>query len=459
MATDVRQFFFRLAKADFADAIGVAVGADSVAAAHVRKRFNTVTVLDFETRSVAAGDEGRWQVIAEFVRDFCATRVPDGARIALALDRRETLLSQLTLPAAAAENLEKVVAYEADRLFPVAADSVYTAQFSRPLGAAADRLAVTVVAASRDSVEKAARALADAGLAPNAVTVVPVAINDYYAFCRGEDSGTAAIFHRDGGRDYLTLSHDGLLVSSVRFNPDEGSRADRVEKEVEGCLIDRREERPELIIDECGDVDAELGLGALAPAEILAAAARPSWLEATAIGAALGQLNEANAKVSLLPASLAKAEEGIGLREMGLAAVVVVLAATLAASIALKDLGVRGALASEVDRLLPEVTAVTKLEEENRSLLAKITMLEHARAVSVLSYMRDMTVRIPETAYLTTFRYKGDRIELDGIADNAAGMISALEQSTNFKNVEFTAPTTKYLQDQERFSLKMELEQ
>jgi len=34
-----------------------------------------------------------------------------------------------------------------------------------------------------------------------------------------------------------------------------------------------------------------------------------------------------------------------------------------------------------------------------------------------------------------------------------------LEQSQYFKNVEFTAPTTKYLQDQERFSLKMELEQ
>jgi Tfp pilus assembly protein PilN len=457
---DARQIFARLAKADFADAIGVAVGADSVAVAQVRKRFNTVTVVDFESRAIAGGDERRWEDIAGFTRDFALTRVPDGARIAVALERRETLLSQLTLPAAAGDNLEKVVAYEVDRLFPVAADSVYTAQFSRALGAARDRLAVHVVAAARASVEAAARAFGEAGLAPSAVTAVPVAINDYYAFCRGDVPGTGAIFHRDGGRDYLTLSHDGLLVSSVRYNAAaDGDREERVEKEIEVSLIDGRDERPELIIDEANVEEGQLGLAAIAPTELLPAGARPTWLEATAIGAALGQLNEARVKMNLLPQSLAKAEEGIGLREMGLAAAVVVLSATLAASIALKDLGIRSALASEVGRLLPEVTAVTKLEEENRALLTKITMLEHARAVSVLAYMRDMTARIPDTAYLTTFRYKGDRIELDGIADNAAGMISVLEQSSYFKNVEFTAPTTKYLQDQERFSLKMELEQ
>ena len=150
---------------------------------------------------------------------------------------------------------------------------------------------------------------------------------------------------------------------------------------------------------------------------------------------------------------------GARLSELGLAAVVVLLSSTLAASIAFKNLSVSSALAAEVERLLPKVTSVTKKEEQNRALLAKLETLEKSRAVSVLAYLRDMTTRIPSGAYLTTFRYKGDRIELDGIADNAASLISLLEQSQYFKNVEFTAPTTKYLQDQERFSLKMELEQ
>jgi Tfp pilus assembly protein PilN len=228
---------------------------------------------------------------------------------------------------------------------------------------------------------------------------------------------------------------------------------------MESMLLERREERPELIIDEPQSDEGDLGVAAIAPPDFLPAGMRPSWLEAAAIGAALAQLNEARVRMNLLPPGLARAEEGIGLRELALAAVVVFLSLTLGTSIAFKNLSVSSALAAEVDRLLPMVTAVTKKEEQNRALLAKLQTLEKSRAVSVLAYLRDMTTRVPTGAYLTTFRYKGDRIELDGIADNAASLIAELEQSQYFKNVEFTAPTTKYLQDQERFSLKMELEQ
>jgi Tfp pilus assembly protein PilN len=456
---DVKIFFARLSKADFADAVGVALGANAAALALVRKRFNTVAVVACESLPLEGDSVQRWQAVAEAVRGFTARHAPDGARISVALERRATLLAHMQLPAAAAENLEKVVAYETDRLIPLPAESVYTVQYARPLGAAADRLAVTVVAAAKDAVEAATNALAAIGSAPSAVSVVPVALNDYYAFCRGDGAGTAAIFHVDGGREYLTLTSDGLLVNSVRYDAREGGRSDRVEREMESMLLERREERPELIIDEPQSEEGDLGLAAIAPPDFLPAGIRPNWLEAAAIGAALAQLNEARVRMNLLPSTMARAEEGIGLRELALAAVVVFLSLTLAASIAFKNLSVTSALAAEVERLLPKVTSVTKQEELNRAMLAKLETLEKSRAVSVLAYLRDMTTRIPSGAYLTTFRYKGDRIELDGIADNAAGLIALLEQSQYFKNVEFTAPTTKYLQDQERFSLKMELEQ
>jgi len=455
---DVKSFFARLAKADFADAVGVALGEDEAALALVRKRFNTVSVVAGETLSLEGDPARRWQVVADAVRGFVARHSPEGARIAIALERRAALLAHMQLPAAAAENLEKVVAYEADRIIPLPADSVYTAQHARPLGAASDRLAVTVIAAAKDAVEAASNALAAVGSAPSSVSVVPVALTDYYAFCRGDDAGTAAIFHVDGAREYLTLTTDGVLVNSVRYDPSDGSRSDRVEREMESMLLERREERPELIIDEPQSEEGDLGLAAIAPPELLPSRMRLSWLEAAAIGAALGQLNEARVRMNLLPPALARAEEGIGLRELALAAVVVLLSLTLAASIAFKNLSVSNALAAEIERLLPNVTAVTSKEEQNRALLAKLQTLEKSRAVSVLAYLRDMTTRIPTGAYLTTFRYKGDRIEIDGIADNAATLIALLEQSQYFKNVEFTAPTTKYLQDQERFSLKMEIE-
>jgi len=458
VAIDLKQVFSRLAKADFADAIGVALTNDTVAAAQLRKRLNAVAVGAFESRVLDAEPIERWRQIADFVRDFASRHAPDGARVAVALDRRSTLFAHMQLPSAAADNLDKVVAYEADRLLPLPPSTAYTAQHARPLGVAGDRLAVTIIAAPKDVVEAASRALSDVGLAPSAVSAVPVALNDYYFFCRGDAAGVAGIFNSDGEREYLTLSDSGRFVSSLRFDGVGETRGERLEREVEVALLDRREEPPELIIDGPRVEDGDLGLAAIAPSDFLPSNARPTWLEAAAIGAALGQLNEARVRMNLLPAALARAEETVGLREFGLAAVVILLALTLAGSIAVKNLGTSSALASEVDRLLPRVSEVTKSEEANNALLARVTTLEKPRGVSVLAYMRDMTSRIPTGAYLTTFRYKGDRVELDGIADNAAGLIASLEQSPHFKNVEFTAPTTKYLQDQERFSLKMELE-
>ena len=111
---DVKSFFARLSKADFADAVGVALGAEAAALALVRKRFNTVAVVLCESVPLDGDATQRWQTVAEVVRSFVARHAPEGARIAVALERRAALLAHMQLPAAAAENLEKVVAYEAD---------------------------------------------------------------------------------------------------------------------------------------------------------------------------------------------------------------------------------------------------------------------------------------------------------------------------------------------------------
>jgi Tfp pilus assembly protein PilN len=456
---DARQFFARLAKADFADAVGVAVSGNHVSVAHLRKRLNKVEVLDFRTRDLDAPPEGVWPLIADFVRDFAGgEEVPEGARVGIVLDRRSALLAHLQLPSAAVENLARVVSYESDRIFPLPSDELYRDQFSRPIGLVGERVSVTVVAAKKDNVTGAQKAFAEAGFPPSGVGAFPVALADYYHFCRGEQSGAAGIFHSEDDRESMTVVSDGLLVSAVHFDPAIEGRSDRLRRELETLLPDRAEDVAEMIIDEEA-AEGELTLASLAPIGFLPGARRPTWREAAAIGTALGQLNESRAKVNLLPAELTKSEDGVGLRELALSALVVVMAVSLAGMIALKNLSTGNAMAAEVSRLLPRVSAVTQQEEVNRSLAAQLKTLEDARSVSVLAYLRDITVRLPDSAYLTTFRFKGDRVEIDGIADSAAGLISVLEESPNFANVEFTAPTTKYLQDQQRFSLRMGLEQ
>ncbi len=454
---DFRQTLSRLAKADFADSLGVALSSDAISIAHVRKRFNTVSVLAHTTRSLDAPTERRWAMILDVVREFVEQQGMESARVTVALDRRHTLLGQIQIPAAATDNADSVVRYELDRIIPVASSALYAEHYSRPLGSAGERVAVCVVAGLREQVEHAYREFAAAGFPLSAVTGTAVALNDYYAFSRGEQRRTGGICYVDGDRECLTVSCDGLMVSCVHFDPRVESRAERLRRELERVAPEKIGESVEIVAEH--PVGDEESLGSIAPPGLFVHGKPPEgWLEIAAVGAALGQLGEARRRINLLPPEMAKAEQGIGIRELALSAGVVALALTLGGSIAFKNLSVSNALAAEVARLSPKVTQVSRQEEENRKLLTRIELVERDRSRSVLAYLQAMTEAIPKAAYLTTFRYKGDRIEADGIAESASGLIGVLEKSPFFKNVEFTAPTTKYLQAQERFSLRMELE-
>jgi Tfp pilus assembly protein PilN len=325
------------------------------------------------------------------------------------------------------------------------------------MGSSGERVAVSVVAGFRAQVEQAYREFAAAGLPLSSVTAAPVALTDYYAFQRAEQNHTAGLCYVDGDRECLTVACDGLMVSTVHFDPGAETRTERLLRELERVAPEKTGELLE-IVAEAPSTDEKSFASVAAEAPFAVVGPPENWLEAAAIGAALAVLGEARHRTNLLPPEMAKAEQGVGIRELALGAAVVTLALALMGSTAVKNLSVNNALAAEVARLAPKVSQVSRQEEENRKLLAQIDLIEKDRARSVLAYLQAMTDAIPKTAYLTTFRYKGDRIEADGIAESASGLIGVLEKSPFFKNVEFTAPTTKYLQSQERFSLRMELE-
>jgi Tfp pilus assembly protein PilN len=73
--------------------------------------------------------------------------------------------------------------------------------------------------------------------------------------------------------------------------------------------------------------------------------------------------------------------------------------------------------------------------------------------------LRRLSTLLPKDAWLTNFTTNGKgRIEIQGYAKRSASLISPLEKSSSFKNVEFSSPVT--IRDKrERFSIKMEMEE
>jgi general secretion pathway protein L len=150
---------------------------------------------------------------------------------------------------------------------------------------------------------------------------------------------------------------------------------------------------------------------------------------------------------------------GFGLRELALSGAVAVMALLLLGSIGAKNLSISGALASQIEELEPQVEQTLRRQDKNAEMLAMVEKLESKSRSRTLTYLKAVTDLIPPTSYLTTFRYREDKIEIDGISEKASDLLAILESSPYFTGVEFTAPTTKYLSSQERFSLRMRLEQ
>ncbi|HIF62803.1 MAG TPA: hypothetical protein EYG16_02150 [Deltaproteobacteria bacterium] len=450
-------FLGRLARADFADALGIYVTAGMVSLVLVRKRVNSVKVVAVESAELAGESDARDSVLEGVIKAFVERHGIDDARVSLAVGRDITMFGDLQLPASAVANLEQVLGYEMDRLLPIPAEELYSDTLVRPVGEGDEKFAVTVVTVMKKEADRLREILEGLGLEGASFTAQPVAACDFFEFCSPTAAGVTGLVTGEGEQTCMAVCYAGSLVSSRTWDryvvePAEG----RLRREVERFLPERLD--AELRIVGSSGSDGEVSLAELLPADCLAEGVYISDNEAIAVGAALGQLGEGRQSFCLLPADMVRGSAGFGLREMALAAVVLLMAGGLAMTIGLKNLAVNGALAAEVGRLAPLAAQVSSLEEENRQRLDLVFQLEADAEQSVLSYLRAVTTLVPRTAYLTTFRFKGDRIELDGIADSASGLIGVLEKSPLFNNVEFTAPTTKYLQSQERFSLRMRIE-
>ncbi|MBI5504809.1 MAG: PilN domain-containing protein [Deltaproteobacteria bacterium] len=452
---DTKSFFHRIVKADFADALGIALRGDVVSVAHVRKRLNSVRVIELASARLGGPSEAHLAEAASFLRRWVADNAVEPTRIAIAVDRSVTFLGTLPIPASAAANAGGVVGYELDRLIPVPADALYWSHLVRPVGTVGERVAVTVVAAPRLAVEEAAALAAEAGLPLSAVTAEPLALSDYVAFSRHP---LAALLTRAGTRDYLTLTTAGVLASSHHLDTRTGSRAEAVAREVETALPEHSGEAP---VRACQSPTepGEVALTDLVAGDFFPIGCRPTESEIVAVGAALGQLGESKTPINLLPEAMVHASTGLGLRELALSGAVIVMALVLVATMTAKNLAIDAALASEVARLEPMVEQTLRRQDKNQETLEKVARLEKRSRSRVLTYMKAITELVPPSAYLTTFRFREDRIEVDGIAGKASELIAILEASPYFANVDFTAPTTKYLADQERFSLRMRLEE
>ena len=73
---------------------------------------------------------------------------------------------------------------------------------------------------------------------------------------------------------------------------------------------------------------------------------------------------------------------------------------------------------------------------------------------SAVIVLEALSRAIPDEAYLQEMRLTGDKLEISGLAVDAAGLVRHIEQSPHFSRATFTAPTTRSGEDRESFRIE-----
>jgi Tfp pilus assembly protein PilN len=463
---DLATLTTRIRRADFLDGLGISVEAERVALAHVSKRLFRVVLHQAASFPLASPDhpEERLQSLADAVGSFVHGAGMQSSAVHLCLPRRELLLNRLVLPAAARENLAQVLEYEVERVIPLPRDEIfYGYQLRQSGGGDAGRLAVLLISVPQRIVRQYMGALEGVGMRPKAISISAGTLGDFAAFCLGDLSAPTALIGGSGDARELALFVDGQLAASHVLE-GAGARDDASLQAL--CRRDLAEvfhsdDKPVRVLRAEASEESE-GLFALAAGRLetpagVSEAAEPSVLPA--IGAALGAVREGVVGINLLPE-----EHRPGLQEglfvpLMLMAAVVVLALLYGGSVIVRDEMTGRSLASEVEELRPRVDEVRAQENEARKLQEQAAVLIAQEDRRMVQYLRELTEKIPIDAYLTTLRFRNDRIEMDGFASRSSELIQVLETSPMFRSVKFTSPVTTGQGGKERFSIVAEVEE
>lgn len=108
-----------------------------------------------------------------------------------------------------------------------------------------------------------------------------------------------------------------------------------------------------------------------------------------------------------------------------------------------------------------EVKAIEALRQEASTIDADITSVRNFKesAPMSLDIMKELTTILQKNVWLTRLRITGETVEIEGYASSATEILPKLEQSGQFRKVEFSSPTIRDMRlNADRFVIKMEIE-
>jgi Tfp pilus assembly protein PilN len=384
--------------------------------------LGSATVTDYRNRPAA-----EWGAeLAAFLRQVGTAHIA----ATILLPRRDVIVRSVTLPGVSDRDLESAIRLQIDSLHPFSEDEVY---FS--WGRIPKTPSVLVGIARREILDQFSSLFAEAGIKVAAFTFSAAAI---YSAIRlsGTPRSEGFVFVNEGEREIEVYGESPARpIFSATF-PPAGARALalakselRLDPEVEPVSFAELLPKPAVFPPNHDPESPEFVRHAMPYATALAGAC--PWLSLD--GNLLPEeRRRASSRVRLIPT-------------FALGTILLLMLGALAAQSRWADSRYLGVLQHEIRRFEPQARKVDSIDKAIAGTRNRTQSLDdfRLRAKHDMDALAEVTKLIPPPGWVGNMEMDRQNIQIAGEADQAAGLLKALDNSPLFEKSEFTMPITR----------------
>jgi general secretion pathway protein L len=455
----------------FNTGVGIDITPGAVSIAVLKGSFTGIRIA---ARGIFEVDGGRNPAdaaadMAAFINGFIRDHGMAAAQVYAAMPGEHCILREITFPRTVRENLRGTLAYEMEKYVPFSADDVYFDGQIISEDRQAEKIRVLLAVLKKADVQPWLQLSSRLETGFSGITIAPAAVANYFIHQHEDIAGPVMIIDvREDAFDLIHIREHALVYArTIRIPDPEADIFPIVAAQMEQAGKTFCAEDAQIrftLYKKAGSASLRERLAGLSRFEPINDPPKVPGLSGeeavTAVGLALKGLQKVPVQLEFMPPDQRRRPDRRGMILMlVLAALLVLSGMAWIGNHFMARQAVSAHLDMEIERLRAEADVILKKESEIERMAAHLKYLSGLRPGNrfALDVFRELSERIPETAWLRELRLLGDAVTLSGQAASASELIPLLEESPMFKDVKFLATIRKDRDGKEVFRIGLTL--
>lgn len=408
-------------------------------------------------------------ICADLISDFIKTNHVESADIFLGIPRESVILRNVEFPMAVSENLRSTLEYNIENYIPLKVENIYFDYQIIEKDKQNNRLKILLMVLQKDILDTYFNVKDRVGIGLTGISIDSTAFVNYLAHHPDTSRDSEYVFVYESIQKNIQKIHFGVVFDKVlRYSH---SVPFSLESDIKNILSKELKPIKEIIgtphdavkLFYISDNDQNFFLPFIEaheefliriPDPALAQIDHPSRIPA--MGLALEGVRKVPMRLNLLPAPLRKRPSRKVFYIMYALIGLFLISGLIwgGSKIMLQRLSL-SELDAQTEKLSSEIKDIDEIRNKIKDIENRIEYLDRLwrGRVPLIEVLKEVTERIPETAWLQDFNYDEKGVQLYGYAESASELISLLEASPLFSDVVFLATITRGQDGKERFRI------